>query len=76
MQAGIEKLHIEGRIRITFDPLVDRLPVIGAIKVCSFHGRLAFNRARFLYVFVTVLLLEQQLCRVICTCVQHIRAGC
>ena len=33
MQAGIEKLHVEGRIRITFDPLVDKLPVIGAVKV-------------------------------------------
>jgi len=33
MQAGIEKLHVEGRIRITFDPLVDELPVIGAVKV-------------------------------------------
>jgi len=32
-QAGIEKLHVEGRIRITFDPLVDKLPVIGAVKV-------------------------------------------
>lgn len=31
--AGIAKLHIEGRIRITFDPLVDKLPVIGAVKV-------------------------------------------
>lgn len=31
--AGIEKLHVEGRIRITFDPLVDKLPVIGAVKV-------------------------------------------
>lgn len=35
MQAGIEKLHIKGRIRITFDPLVSKLPVIGAIKVPS-----------------------------------------
>lgn len=33
LQAGIEKLHIKGRIRITFDPLVPKLPVIGAIKV-------------------------------------------
>ena len=33
MQAGIEKLHVEGRIRITCDPLVDKLPVIGAVKV-------------------------------------------
>ena len=33
VQAGIAKLHIEGRIRITFDPLVDKLPVIGAVKV-------------------------------------------
>lgn len=31
--AGIEKLHVQGRIRITFDPLVPKLPVIGAIKV-------------------------------------------
>ena len=33
MQAGINKLHIAGRMRITFDPLVDHLPVIGAVKV-------------------------------------------
>ena len=35
MQAGIQKLHIEGRLRITFDPLVTKLPVIGAIKVAA-----------------------------------------
>ena len=35
LQAGIEKLHIKGRIRVTFDPLVDRLPVIGAVKVTA-----------------------------------------
>ena len=34
LQAGIEGLHIKGRIRVTFDPLVDHLPVIGAVKVC------------------------------------------
>ena len=32
-QAGVKRLHVKGRIRITFDPLVDHLPVIGAIKV-------------------------------------------
>lgn len=32
-QAGIKRLHVKGRLRITFDPLVDHLPVIGAVKV-------------------------------------------
>lgn len=32
-QAGVKRLHVKGRIRITFDPLVDHLPVIGAVKV-------------------------------------------
>jgi len=33
MQAGIEKLKIKGRVQVIFNPLIQRLPVIAAIKV-------------------------------------------
>lgn len=32
-QAGIEKLKIKGRVQVIFNPLIQRLPVIAAIKV-------------------------------------------
>jgi hypothetical protein len=33
LQAGIEKLKIKGRVQVIFNPLIQRLPVIAAIKV-------------------------------------------
>ena len=33
LQAGIEKLKIKGRVQVMFNPLIQRLPVIAAIKV-------------------------------------------
>ena len=42
VQVGVQSLKVKGRIRIAFDPLLVRLPVIGAIKVGPLHlsGRL------------------------------------
>ena len=40
VQAGIEELKIQGRIRVACNPLIPRLPVIAAFKVSlSLRGR-------------------------------------
>ena len=36
LQAGIEKLKIKGRAQVTFNPLIQHLPVIAAVKVYAF----------------------------------------
>ena len=33
----MQSLKVKGRIRVAFDPLLQRLPVIGAIKVGHLH---------------------------------------
>ena len=33
-QAGVEKLKIKGRGQVIFNPLIPRLPVVAAVKVC------------------------------------------
>lgn len=49
MQAGIEKLKIKGRVQVIFNPLIQRLPVIAAIKVnlvnATSHMYTAINQA-------------------------------
>ena len=42
LQAGIEKLKIKGRAQVTFNPLIQRLPVIAAVKVCLHPTALLF----------------------------------
>ena len=55
MQAGIEKLKIKGRVQVIFNPLIQRLPVIAAIKVklvyATSHMYTAINQAHTAIVF-------------------------
>lgn len=35
MRAGVSDLYVSGRVRISLSPLLNRLPVVGALQVCA-----------------------------------------
>ena len=40
MQVGVEKVTLNGRVRITLKPLMDEMPIVAAMQVRRFHWHL------------------------------------
>ena len=34
-QVGVEKISLNGRVRMTLKPLMDEMPIVAAIQVCQ-----------------------------------------
>ena len=40
VQVGVEKVTLNGRVRITLKPLMDEMPIVAAMQVRPFHRHL------------------------------------
>ena len=43
LQVGVEKVTLNGRVRITLKPLMDEMPIVAAMQVRPFHWHLLMH---------------------------------
>ena len=69
VQVGVDKITLNGRVRMTLKPLMDELPIVAAIQVRSLGSALVVSQATppgaTAHCAVAVLALNQLCCTIL-----------